>query len=195
MRLLTLSLAAALLVGCAPVVNQRGYLPDPVGEASIRIGSDTKTTIQAAPGRSVDPGNLRIGCLVLHLERRKAGRLLRPPRGNTLRSGGAFRQGRPRRGRSAFRSEGRPRRCVRNARDAGQRQRTHLPAAALQRHARCADRGIGSGRRWSRRRRRSLIAVATAKKKKGALSRARLSHFNEISRGRALRGATAPRCW
>lgn len=50
MRLLTLSLAAALLVGCAPVVNQRGYLPDPVGEASIRIGSDTKTTIQARLG-------------------------------------------------------------------------------------------------------------------------------------------------
>jgi outer membrane protein assembly factor BamE (lipoprotein component of BamABCDE complex) len=50
MRLLTLSLAAALLVGCAPVINQRGYLPDPVGEASIRIGSDTKTTIQARLG-------------------------------------------------------------------------------------------------------------------------------------------------
>jgi outer membrane protein assembly factor BamE (lipoprotein component of BamABCDE complex) len=50
MRLLTLSLAAALLVGCAPVTNQRGYLPDPVGEASIRIGSDTKTTIQERLG-------------------------------------------------------------------------------------------------------------------------------------------------
>jgi outer membrane protein assembly factor BamE (lipoprotein component of BamABCDE complex) len=46
MRLLTLSLTAALLLGCAPVVNQRGYLPDPVGEASIRIGADNKTSIQ-----------------------------------------------------------------------------------------------------------------------------------------------------
>jgi outer membrane protein assembly factor BamE (lipoprotein component of BamABCDE complex) len=50
MKLLTLSLAAALLLGCAPVINQRGYLPDPVGEASIRIGSDTKTTIQQRLG-------------------------------------------------------------------------------------------------------------------------------------------------
>src|SRR5271163_284061 len=46
MRLLTLSLTAALLLGCAPVLNQRGYLPDPVGEASIRIGADNKTSIQ-----------------------------------------------------------------------------------------------------------------------------------------------------
>jgi outer membrane protein assembly factor BamE (lipoprotein component of BamABCDE complex) len=46
MKVLTLSLTAALLIGCAPVLNQRGYLPDPVGEASIRIGSDNKTSIQ-----------------------------------------------------------------------------------------------------------------------------------------------------
>jgi outer membrane protein assembly factor BamE (lipoprotein component of BamABCDE complex) len=50
MRLLTISLSAALLLGCAPVINQRGYLPDPVGEASIRIGSDTKTTLQERLG-------------------------------------------------------------------------------------------------------------------------------------------------
>ena len=50
MRLVTLSLGAMLLLGCAPVINQRGYLPDPVGEASIRIGGDTKTTIQERLG-------------------------------------------------------------------------------------------------------------------------------------------------
>ena len=50
MRLLTLSLGAVLLLGCAPVINQRGYLPDPVGEAAIRIGADTKTSIQQRLG-------------------------------------------------------------------------------------------------------------------------------------------------
>jgi outer membrane protein assembly factor BamE (lipoprotein component of BamABCDE complex) len=51
MKLLSLSVAAtALLIGCAPVINNRGYLPDPVGEAAIRIGSDTKTTIQQRLG-------------------------------------------------------------------------------------------------------------------------------------------------
>ncbi len=47
---LSTSLAAALLIGCAPVISQRGYLPDPVGEASIKIGTDTKTTIQQRLG-------------------------------------------------------------------------------------------------------------------------------------------------
>jgi len=47
MRLSPLLLAASLAVaGCTPVVSQRGYLPDPVGEASIKIGTDTKTTVQ-----------------------------------------------------------------------------------------------------------------------------------------------------
>ncbi|MGD0864993.1 MAG: outer membrane protein assembly factor BamE [Rhizomicrobium sp.] len=43
-------LALALLLGCTPVVNTRGYLPDPIGEASIKIGADTKTTIQQRLG-------------------------------------------------------------------------------------------------------------------------------------------------
>jgi len=47
---LTVSLSALVLLGCAPVINDRGYLPDPVGEASIRIGTDTKTTIQQRLG-------------------------------------------------------------------------------------------------------------------------------------------------
>jgi outer membrane protein assembly factor BamE (lipoprotein component of BamABCDE complex) len=37
-------------MGCTPVVSQRGYLPDPVGEASVRIGADTKTSIQQRLG-------------------------------------------------------------------------------------------------------------------------------------------------
>jgi outer membrane protein assembly factor BamE (lipoprotein component of BamABCDE complex) len=47
MRLTLLLLAASLAAaGCTPVVNQRGYLPDPIGEASIKVGTDTKTTVQ-----------------------------------------------------------------------------------------------------------------------------------------------------
>ena len=45
-----LGLAAALLVGCTPVVSQRGYLPDPVAEASVDVGKDTQTTIQQKLG-------------------------------------------------------------------------------------------------------------------------------------------------
>jgi outer membrane protein assembly factor BamE (lipoprotein component of BamABCDE complex) len=47
---LTVSVSAFVLLACAPVVNQRGYLPDPVVEASIKIGGDTKTTIQQRLG-------------------------------------------------------------------------------------------------------------------------------------------------
>ena len=46
MRLPVVLLTAALAFGCTPVISQRGYLPDPMGEASIKIGTDTKTTIQ-----------------------------------------------------------------------------------------------------------------------------------------------------
>jgi outer membrane protein assembly factor BamE (lipoprotein component of BamABCDE complex) len=52
MKLPVLALAATLLLGCTPVINTRGYLPDPIGEASIKVGTDTKTTIQ---GRLGDP--------------------------------------------------------------------------------------------------------------------------------------------
>jgi len=38
--------AGLMLLGCTPVVSQRGYLPDPIGEAAIRVGTDTKTTVQ-----------------------------------------------------------------------------------------------------------------------------------------------------
>jgi len=50
MKVPVLAFAATLLIGCTPVINQRGYLADPVGEASIKVGTDTKTTIQQRLG-------------------------------------------------------------------------------------------------------------------------------------------------
>jgi outer membrane protein assembly factor BamE (lipoprotein component of BamABCDE complex) len=42
--------AAAALVACTPVVSQRGYVADPELEASIKPGSDSKTTVQTRLG-------------------------------------------------------------------------------------------------------------------------------------------------
>jgi outer membrane protein assembly factor BamE (lipoprotein component of BamABCDE complex) len=50
MRLPVLFLSGALLAACTPVINQRGYLPDPENEATIEIGKDTKNTLQARLG-------------------------------------------------------------------------------------------------------------------------------------------------
>jgi outer membrane protein assembly factor BamE (lipoprotein component of BamABCDE complex) len=50
MRLVSVALSAALLLGCTPVVSQRGYLPDPIGEAALKVGTDTKTTVQERLG-------------------------------------------------------------------------------------------------------------------------------------------------
>lgn len=50
MRLTCVALSAALLLGCTPVVSQRGYLPDPIGEAAIKVGKDSKTTVQERLG-------------------------------------------------------------------------------------------------------------------------------------------------
>ena len=50
MRFQALALAGLLLLGCTPVINQRGYLPDPTGEASIKTGTDTKTSVQQKLG-------------------------------------------------------------------------------------------------------------------------------------------------
>jgi outer membrane protein assembly factor BamE (lipoprotein component of BamABCDE complex) len=50
MRISVLALSGLLLASCAPVVSQRGYLPDPAGEASIKIGVDTQATIQQRLG-------------------------------------------------------------------------------------------------------------------------------------------------
>lgn len=50
MRIPAFALAAVLLLGCTPVINQRGYVPDPMAEASIDVGTDTQTTIQKKLG-------------------------------------------------------------------------------------------------------------------------------------------------
>ncbi|HEY3638281.1 MAG TPA: outer membrane protein assembly factor BamE [Rhizomicrobium sp.] len=50
MRRPLLALTVLALTGCVPVINQRGYLPDPGGEASIATGKDTETTVQARLG-------------------------------------------------------------------------------------------------------------------------------------------------
>ena len=42
--------AIALLIACAPVISQRGYLPDPSNEGAIKTGNDTKTSIQSRLG-------------------------------------------------------------------------------------------------------------------------------------------------
>jgi outer membrane protein assembly factor BamE (lipoprotein component of BamABCDE complex) len=42
--------AATALIACAPVISQRGYLPDPDAEATIKSGKDTKTTVQERIG-------------------------------------------------------------------------------------------------------------------------------------------------
>jgi outer membrane protein assembly factor BamE (lipoprotein component of BamABCDE complex) len=42
--------AAAFLIACAPVISQRGYLPDPEAETAIKTGADTKTSVQSRLG-------------------------------------------------------------------------------------------------------------------------------------------------
>jgi outer membrane protein assembly factor BamE (lipoprotein component of BamABCDE complex) len=42
--------ALALVVACAPVISQRGYLPDPGIESAIKAGGDTKTSVQSRLG-------------------------------------------------------------------------------------------------------------------------------------------------
>jgi outer membrane protein assembly factor BamE (lipoprotein component of BamABCDE complex) len=42
--------AAALLIACTPVTNQRGYLEDKEVEAGITPGNDTKTSVQEKLG-------------------------------------------------------------------------------------------------------------------------------------------------
>jgi outer membrane protein assembly factor BamE (lipoprotein component of BamABCDE complex) len=42
--------ATAILIACAPVISQRGYLPDPDAEATIKAGNDTKTSVQERLG-------------------------------------------------------------------------------------------------------------------------------------------------
>ncbi|MGH6827321.1 MAG: outer membrane protein assembly factor BamE [Rhizomicrobium sp.] len=44
--------ASALLIACAPTIDQRGYLPDPQLESGIKPGTDTKTTVQDRLGNA-----------------------------------------------------------------------------------------------------------------------------------------------
>src|SRR5262245_66575653 len=39
-----------VLIACAPVISQRGYMPNPDAEATIKPGTDTKTSIQERLG-------------------------------------------------------------------------------------------------------------------------------------------------
>jgi len=48
----TLLASAAVLIACAPVIDQRGYLSDPQVEASIKAGTDTKTSVQDRLGNA-----------------------------------------------------------------------------------------------------------------------------------------------
>jgi outer membrane protein assembly factor BamE (lipoprotein component of BamABCDE complex) len=50
MRKTLLVLTALTVIGCTPVVNNRGYLPDPEAESAIGVGKDTKTSIQQRLG-------------------------------------------------------------------------------------------------------------------------------------------------
>ena len=50
MRRGVLALSFLLVAGCVPVVSQRGYLPNPEGEAAIKAGTDTETTVQTKLG-------------------------------------------------------------------------------------------------------------------------------------------------
>lgn len=46
MQKLAIAALCLTLTACTPVVSQRGYLPDIDAEASITVGTDTKTTIE-----------------------------------------------------------------------------------------------------------------------------------------------------
>lgn len=51
MKFVLVPLAAfALLIACAPVISQRGYVPDPVNEGAIKVTTDTKTSVQSRLG-------------------------------------------------------------------------------------------------------------------------------------------------
>ena len=51
MKFAAIPLAAiALLVACAPVISQRGYLPDQENEKAIKAAADTKTSVQSLLG-------------------------------------------------------------------------------------------------------------------------------------------------
>ena len=50
MKKLVLCSVCLVLMGCTPVVSQRGYQPDPDAEAGVMVGADTKATIEVKLG-------------------------------------------------------------------------------------------------------------------------------------------------
>ncbi len=46
MKKLVLCSLCLLLMGCTPVISQRGYLQDPDAEAGITVGADSKTAVE-----------------------------------------------------------------------------------------------------------------------------------------------------
>jgi outer membrane protein assembly factor BamE (lipoprotein component of BamABCDE complex) len=51
MKFVLVPLAAiSLLIACAPVISQRGYVADPANEGTIKTGADTKTSVQSRLG-------------------------------------------------------------------------------------------------------------------------------------------------
>jgi outer membrane protein assembly factor BamE (lipoprotein component of BamABCDE complex) len=46
MKKLVLCSLCLILMGCTPVVSQRGYLPDPDAEAGLTVGADTKAAVE-----------------------------------------------------------------------------------------------------------------------------------------------------
>ena len=44
--------SAVILIACAPVIDQRGYVADPRLESEIKRGSDTKTSVQDRLGNA-----------------------------------------------------------------------------------------------------------------------------------------------
>jgi outer membrane protein assembly factor BamE (lipoprotein component of BamABCDE complex) len=50
MKKLVLCTLCLTLMGCTPVVSQRGYLPDPDAEAGIIVGTDSRAAVETALG-------------------------------------------------------------------------------------------------------------------------------------------------
>ncbi|MDE2133981.1 MAG: outer membrane protein assembly factor BamE [Alphaproteobacteria bacterium] len=46
MKKLVLCSLCLMLMGCTPVISQRGYLQDPDAEAGITVGADSKTVVE-----------------------------------------------------------------------------------------------------------------------------------------------------
>jgi outer membrane protein assembly factor BamE (lipoprotein component of BamABCDE complex) len=50
MKKLVLCSLCLILMGCTPVISQRGYLPDPDAEAGLIVGADTKAAVEVRLG-------------------------------------------------------------------------------------------------------------------------------------------------